>query len=166
MNKETWRTIAGVVALVLWISSLVLPAVTLCSPPGSSIESWPGGFVLIFGWLGPTEGQFGWYANLTMLWMSLRLIFRYRAGLAPGLIGLCLALTSFSWTGIRGDGPPATICQHNSGFFVWIVCAVFLCAFALVERFLSGATTKNPVEALPLSDNDSTPPHHSESDVA
>ena len=165
MNRSVWRRVAGVVALVLWISSLILPAVTECSDGRFWPE--PGWSILLLGWLGPLIGQFGWFANLTMLWVTFRLIFQYPAGFLPGVLGFALALTSFFWTGTpgTGDGPTGTICQHNSGFYVWMACAALLCTMVFFELIPTRSTAKDPIEASPPSDNNDANPLRSENDA-
>ena len=122
-----YRTVVGTTALLLWLGSLAAPAITMCP----SI-SWPGWHLLFLGWLGPLILQFGWFANPVMLWAIRRLLFLEPAGIMLSLLGLFLALSSFSWKGISGDSP-AFICQHDYGFFAWIACAVLLSVASFVE---------------------------------
>ena len=141
MTATSYRQMVGAVALVLWASSLMLPAVTMCPD-----IVWPGWHVAFVGPLGLIIGQFGWYANPFLLWISLRLLFQYRAGVTGGLICLVLALSSFLWTGIPGFQTPAIICERNIGFYVWIASAVLLAAAAFIEKFLDPAKREMSIE--------------------
>ena len=149
MTATSYRQMVGAVALVLWASSLMLPAVTMCPD-----IVWPGWHVVLLGPLGLIIGQFGWYANPLLLWMSLRLLFRYRAGVAGGLVCLALALTSFLWTGIHGFDKPAIICERNIGFYAWIATAVLLAVAAFVEKLFGPSRGQMPLDSRPSTTTD------------
>ena len=63
IDVSAYRQLVGVVALMIWITSLALPVETDCG-----YHPIKGYLVLETGWLGPLGGQFGWYANPFMLW--------------------------------------------------------------------------------------------------
>jgi hypothetical protein len=125
------RPMIGAIALLIWIASLALPVETDC---GSSYAN-QGYIILGFGWLGPFDLQFGWFANPFMLWVIGRLLFDRRPGIIPAIVGLGLALTALAWkTTPRGDAPGNdTICAWHAGFYLWIACAALLALVALIE---------------------------------
>jgi hypothetical protein len=121
----------GIIALLIWIASLALPVETDCGDPHAA----QGYVVFSFGWLGPFDLQFGWFANPLMLWVIVRLLFNRRPGIIPAFGGLGLALSALAWkTTPRGDAPGVdTICARHSGFYLWIACAVLLAVVTLIE---------------------------------
>jgi hypothetical protein len=124
-----YRRLAGIVAILIWIASLALPAETECgfSHPNS------GYLILLSGWLGPLAGQFGWYANLFMVWTIGRLLANKRPGIIPAIIGLGLALSALAWKTTPTDTGYTTMCERHSGFYAWIACAVLLAFVALAD---------------------------------
>jgi hypothetical protein len=128
MDVSTYRQLFGVIALLIWAASLALPVETDC-------DSLPikGYVVLETGWLGPLGGQFGWYANLFMLWTIGQMLFDRPPGGIPTIIGLGLALSALTWERLPSDAGYSTLCQRHVGFYTWIACAVLLAFFALAE---------------------------------
>jgi hypothetical protein len=129
MDVSTYRQLFGVVALLIWITSLALPVETDCGFQNANA----GYLILLTGWLGPLGGQFGWYANPFMLWAIGRLLFNKRPGVIPAIISLGLALSALAWKTTPTDNGYNTICNRHLGFYVWIACAVFLAIVALTE---------------------------------
>jgi hypothetical protein len=137
MDVSTYRQLFGVIALLIWIASLALPVETDC-------DSLPikGYLVLETGWLGPLGGQFGWYANIFMLWTTGQLLINKRPGAIPTSIGLGLALSALTWERLPSDAGYSTLCQRHVGFYTWIACAVLLAFFALAEWRSNKAATE------------------------
>jgi hypothetical protein len=44
-----------------------------------------------------------------------------------------LALSAFFWKTTPNDNGHSTMCQRNSGFYVWIACAAFLAFVVLID---------------------------------
>ena len=133
---DRYRRIIGIVVFGAWLASLALPIETEC---GSSYII-PGYLVGLIGWLGPLDGQFGWYANLFMLWQVGRLLLGRHAGIIGSLIALVLALNAFLWKTIPMDVGRSTMCERQPGFYVWIACAVLVAAVAVCDRLIFGNT--------------------------
>ncbi len=139
------RLLAGIFALGLWIISLALPVVLQChgyhfnGPPTPCVlNAAPdrGIWILLSGWLGLLIGQVSWYANPIILWQIIKLLFNRRPGFISTFIGVCLALTAFSWKNIPTDEGGvgfSMVLQHYPGFYIWIGCTVFLVVVAFVE---------------------------------
>jgi hypothetical protein len=122
------RPLVGVIALLIWIASLALPAETDCG-------SLPikGYLILESGWAGPLGGQFGWYANPFMLWTIGQLPLNMRPGVMPAIIGLVLALSAFTWERLPTDAGYSKLCERHVGFYIWIACAVLLGLVAFAD---------------------------------
>jgi hypothetical protein len=135
MITPSYRQIAGVGALALWADAMLLPALTICGKD-RLLHGWQ---IAEIGWLGPVDGQFGWFANLFMLWIIIRLMIRRPATLISGLMVLILALSSFSlhstslYSSIETGGGQIALCERNTGFYFWIACSVLLFVVALIE---------------------------------
>jgi hypothetical protein len=127
------RRVAGIIAAVLWIACLVLPALTFCGE--MPMRGWD---VLLIGAIGVAKGEFGWFANLYMLGMIACLITGRRVGISAGVIVLLFALSSFAFNSIMAvtDNGSQPVCQFGVGFYVWIACAVFLFVVAIVDQWL------------------------------
>jgi hypothetical protein len=135
MGAFKHRQLMGLIALLLWIASLVLPVETMCGSPHPA----QGYFILTFGWVGPLglggadwvnpSACFAWYANLFVVWTIGRLLFNKRVQIVPAAIGLALALSALTWRTER-DTP---LCGFHTGFYFWISCVVLLAVVALLE---------------------------------
>jgi hypothetical protein len=136
----TSRRIAGAVAPALWLASLTQTVTRSCAADG---EIYSGYTVLLLGGLGPLEMQFGWFANPLMLWTAGCLLFGRRAGLITASLSLVLALSSFTWTKQAYDNGYVDLCGHGLGFHLWIACAVFLFAIAVVELIMALASRRD-----------------------
>ena len=128
IDVSAYRQLVGVVALMIWITSLALPVETDCG-----YHPIKGYLVLETGWLGPLGGQFGWYANLFMLWTIGQMLFNKRPGGIPAIMGLGLALSALTWERLPSDAGYSTLCERHIGFYTWIACAAVLALFALAE---------------------------------
>ena len=134
----TLRRNAGLFALALWFASLTQPVIWPCGgtdffgryPPYKGFE------IMVTGWMGPLEGQVGWFANPLMIIVIGGLLLESRVGIWPALISLGLAASSFWWTSLSTEHEPRKLCEHGPGFYLWIACAVFLAATAIIERFM------------------------------
>jgi hypothetical protein len=120
------------VSLVCFASSLTMPAFYATNGPAD------GMYFLMFGWLGPLSGQFGWFANPLLLiahLLSLRGWFGKAA--ACGLFATLLALTSLSMTALYGGSDGSyPIVRSGSGVYLWILSHASACAgyaFTLVR---------------------------------
>jgi len=128
MDVSRYRPLLGVAALLIWIVSLALPVETDCG--GLPIK---GYLVLETGWLGPLGGQFGWYANLCMLWTIGQLLLNKRPEMTPAVVGAALALSALTWWRLPSDAGYSVLCERHAGFYTWIACAVLLALVALAE---------------------------------
>ena len=129
MGTFNYRQLLGAIALLMWIASLALPVETDC---GFSYAD-RGYIILEVGWMGVLVLQLGWFANPFMLWVMSRLLFDRRPGMIPAIIGLGLALSALAWKTTPNDRGYNTICARHAGFYLWIACAAFLAAVALIE---------------------------------
>jgi hypothetical protein len=130
----SYRRIVGLIALALWLGSLLLPAVTLHGGIGRQTETDPGYVILLIGWLGPLIGQFGWFANPFLLWMIALLLLERPVGMIPGLIVLGLAMHSFWWMEMPLDAELMHVTERHAGFYLWIGCAVLLGTISICKR--------------------------------
>lgn len=114
MSVERWLLVA---ATLLWGASLALPAVRVTSGPSLS-----GYEMLEQGMSAWRDGVLAWYANPALL---AALVFgwlrRFRWMLTAALIGLALALSSFSAGAFaESAGRSVPPFQFVSGFYVWL----------------------------------------------
>ncbi len=121
----------GYATALLYLLSLLLPAAGWGNePPG------PGWGMLVIGWLGFLNGQFGWFANLGFL-MSWALVRGRRppngALLVFVLILIVLpALQTFAWHEVQTD--TGTFPAHvGPGYVLWLA-ALFIQAGWLIGR--------------------------------
>src|SRR5262245_52802043 len=76
--------------VIIFVVGVNLPTVLY-----SDQRQWSNGLhLLLIGWLGPVEGQFGWYANLAIGWTVIILLLGRQPPLIVCLIGAALAVST------------------------------------------------------------------------
>jgi hypothetical protein len=128
------RRSVALAVLVLFLVSVNLPTVLYADQ-----RQWSNGFhLLLIGWLGPIEGQFGWYANLAMGWTLIILLLGRPPPLIVCVVGAALAVsTRFTLHEITTD-VSEPIQAFGPGFYLWIGCSVALLINAVVETAIAG----------------------------
>src|SRR4051794_24710622 len=107
--------------------------------------------LLLFGWLGPFEGRFGWYANPPFFagWFSFTIGVLARCDRRPARIGLCLVAaalaigsTALFARDYRVSGPHASadvaIVGYGVGLYAWFGSFLVLGAGCLAYEFAVG----------------------------
>ncbi len=121
--------VAGVLAVGLYAASLALPAAT-----GPGWEHTRGWDILLLGWMGPLELQFGWFANPLVAALATTLIAGRRVWAWPAAATAALALTSLTWREQMEDNGVTPI-HPEAGWIVWLMaCCLPLAARLLVRR--------------------------------
>lgn len=133
-RNSTW---IALVAAIVWLVSLGLPAVIAFEPSPDSIETIRGINILLTGWLGIFyTGNLAWFANVLFIWafVSLR---RGRPTLALSWFAVLLSLTTFWMLEFPADegGGKAWVFGYGWGALVWF-SALFLLGIAAAARNL------------------------------
>lgn len=138
--KQRRRTV-GIVALLLWLASLGLPAATFATP---GYEYVPGGLVaavwLLFGW---ALFQIGAYANLIFLPVVIIMIMGKRPWLVAVLLMVAAGWWSFTWPSFPDDVHTNEVQHFASGFYAW-QAALLLPLLELIWEWLSLRSSRNP----------------------
>jgi hypothetical protein len=106
---------------LLWCVSLALPAAMMGPNPD---HAYTGIIVLMLGWAGVFDGQFGWLANLTLPGVAvLSLIKRAPVGLRAfvAAVQIGLAINALFWNWVADEGgvrPP--IDGFGPGYYLWL----------------------------------------------
>ncbi|MEO6215656.1 MAG: hypothetical protein ABIO86_06475 [Sphingomonas sp.] len=134
-NRSARRWIGGTIAC-LWLLSLVLPAAGWGSGPGAMGRGWS---LLLIGWMGFINMQFGWFANVPFLLSMRAAIDRdrppTRAFLVAGVMIALPAIQTLGWTEVQTDSGrfPVVI---GPGYYLWLT-ALFAQSMWLISRALS-----------------------------
>ena len=122
--------------LVLFIASLFTPIISVsrnafmhleCANPNEA----SGWFFLLMGPLGVFAGQFGWFANPSMLLSILPLRKSLKSVFA--ILAMVLAATSLTLTYIPNDIEGNMVCGFKPGLYLWLACPVLLLVAALLK---------------------------------
>jgi hypothetical protein len=138
------RRLIGVVTLLLLAASLVLPAIQTQKDAGVAAE-WSAGFTFAaIGFLGPLEGQFGWFANPIILFLSGCLLLNRRAHWAVGAlaVGLVVSTRLFFFQGCADSCE--TVVGFGSGYYLWLASALLPMLAGIADR----AGAANSAEVL------------------
>ena len=138
MQRDVERKWIGGTIASVWLLSLVVPAAGWGHGPGAIGPGWS---LLLIGWLGIFNGQFGWFANLPFLLSMPAAIGRRQP---PTLLFLFASLAialpaiqTLGWTDVQTDSGrfPVAI---GPGYYLWLVAllaqAVWLFCRALSWR--------------------------------
>jgi hypothetical protein len=119
------RTPIFLVSIALFITSLFLVPYQISVPKDPTI----GLFLLLFGWLGPLDGIFAWYANplLFLAWNNFRRG-KTVAALQKAVGSAVLASTFLFHKTILIDegGGGATIVSRDLGYWLWLASPIAL----------------------------------------
>jgi hypothetical protein len=137
---EKWRRPLGGLMLLLWVTSLLTPAVQLCAvhsdmvPQFSRSGLWflASGVLAIFG-----IGPLGWLANPLMLVAAVILLGRHKPWLLLSVACLAFAVLGW-WQSYRTfdfDGGPYRHCGTGLGLWLWLASSVVPLALHGLERF-------------------------------
>jgi hypothetical protein len=134
MSISTFRCIA-LIPIALWLISLVVPAV------GGDNDVGMGWQVLLIGWLGILNAQFGWFANIAFVW-SIPIIMNVwqpssRAQVILSLSLVIPALQTLFWTEIHtheGNSPVIVLV----GYYFWLAAMLSQVVFLNAAKRSSG----------------------------
>lgn len=131
-GKTECRIWAAAVA-ALWTAACFLPSVAICGRDGTGPENWfANDTIVLFGWLGPLIGMFGWYANLTLVIGLTLLLLGRMPGLWLAAADLLLTLSAFVpdrlW---QHEGWSEPICAYGAGWWTWTAANLVFAAAAL-----------------------------------
>ncbi|MDO6415680.1 hypothetical protein Q4F19_14920 [Sphingomonas sp. BIUV-7] len=131
----------GAVPLALWLVSLVTPAAGWGKDPSPE----PGWMILLIGWAGIGNGQFGWFANLVFfasvpIGFGSRTLWRW-VGLAFSVLLVATSSQALHWREVHTpDGHFPVVL--GPGYHIWLAAmfgqAIWLVANARPWR-LSGS---------------------------
>ena len=107
----------GLLILLLWAISLILPVFTTCRPGSYYVE---GYVLLMFGWYGLSVGAPAWIANLFIVAIGGVLALGRRPWMLLGI--LCAAFTACAlwFTDWYSYGGAMPICHYYAGYWLWI----------------------------------------------
>jgi hypothetical protein len=108
----------GLLILVLWAASLLLPVFTTCRPGFYHVE---GYWLLLLGYYGLSVNEPGWIANLFMVAIGGVLVLGRRPWMWLGI--LCAAFTASAWwfTDWYSYDSVLPICHYHTGYWLWLV---------------------------------------------
>lgn len=154
MVFERFGRSASAAMILFWAASLFLPAVRYCAVnPGMAPQTtWDYGMKLfLFGWAGPVEGLFGWFANPTLLLAAVAIASRERPWTWLSLAPMFFAATALAQSGfIRDfDAGPYRACGWGGGFWLWVSACAIPAALQLWDWSRRGARRPLPGERLP-----------------
>jgi hypothetical protein len=120
----------------IFVASLFEPAVSTIENPskhfdGSDIHELAGWRFLLFGPLGILIWQFGWFANLLMLFSALPL--KRSLKLAFAALAIPLAASSVTLTYIPVLDVKYAVRGARLGFYLWLACPVLLLLAAFLK---------------------------------
>lgn len=125
-------------SIALFISSLFLVPIQT----SANKEPVIGLFLLLWGWLGPLDAVFAWYAN-PLLFLAWRNYWRGETNLAfrKGIFSAVLASTYLLHKSVLLDegGGRAMIVSYNLGYWLWLASPIALlvaCALSNKGRLL------------------------------
>jgi hypothetical protein len=139
MRDEAWKVIrlrktVALIASLLWLGSLALPALTMRPSVEQSYAPLYGYGVLASGYFYIFAGQFGWLANWVLLLMLIGMSFDALSDRALRWWGIALALLSLDTLDlvVRADyyGHPGLL----PGYYVWMAANLGAAIVALVPK--------------------------------
>jgi hypothetical protein len=108
--------------LVLWLASLVFPAVTTGPRPGDVAF---GLHILGTGWIGILIYQFGWLANVVFLLILVQLYGRHGHNIFDVSLALAMVIPvtqALMWRKIQSGGP--AIQSFGPGYYFWLAAMI------------------------------------------
>jgi hypothetical protein len=129
------RPTVGMIALALLAAALFLPALETQNDlrfPGE----WAAGFnFAAIGFLGPLEGEFGWYANPILVFLIARLLKNRITHWLLGALAVFLIVSTRLFFGEGCADSCEDVVGFGPGYYLWLVSAVLLTLVALADRF-------------------------------
>jgi hypothetical protein len=139
--KFSLSRIAGIVILLMWAVSLVLPVFTTCRPGYDHVGGW---FLLGFGWMGVMMLQPAWFANWLIVIIATILLAERRAPIWLGIVTAIVAGAAWFFTAWYDDTGDVPICHYHAGFWLWLATAVAaLLATFLPRRYAVQSTSRS-----------------------
>ncbi|WP_158625186.1 hypothetical protein [Corallococcus terminator] len=147
------RLLAALAASGFFIIACVMPAMTVAAVGTTSREREMSGLeILLTGWMGAVEMNFGWYANpLLGVALLLLLIGKDRPTLWVGTSAALVGLSSLTWfvhplPSYDGGASVNELLYPSVGFFCWMIslCIAPLTALELASRSKASVPTPAP----------------------
>ena len=120
---------AGIVILLMWAVSLVLPVFSTCRSGYDHVGGW---FLLGFGWMGAMVLQPAWFANWLIVIIAAILLAERRAPIWLGVLTALVAGGAWFFTDWYDDTGNVPICHYHAGYWLWFATA----DVALLATFL------------------------------
>ncbi len=139
--NSTWvRVVLVLISVALFLIACLSPALVFTGVNGQEVM--PGFWILAIGWLGPSFGQFAWFANPVLFLSMLALLFRKRvAAFVLALVSLAIAantwlLFSQPIPADEGGVNQLTLQHLHFGFYFWIASMLVVGFAALLLRLM------------------------------
>jgi len=113
-------------ALVTYAASLYLLGFQ------THLENWYGWRILVFGSLSLLTGCFAWLANVCAI-VAVLVWRARRSPVVTALVGLILALTSYSFRGVPSDNSIDRVESWGPGFYCWLAAMLLLFVASLMR---------------------------------
>ncbi|RYD48331.1 MAG: hypothetical protein EOP60_15880 [Sphingomonadales bacterium] len=129
---------AGLVAGLLWLASLWLPAISLAARHADmDLQAFEqnGWWLLTAGWVGIFSGQPAWLANLLVIGLVPTLLMGKQPPWWVSLACAALSLLSLALPGttIHFDGGPYRVVAFDIGYWLWLLAAQIPALLMLTE---------------------------------
>ena len=124
-----FRIVLVLLWTVLWCASLALPVVF----------DWRGITVLVWGWFGISNGQFGWIANLTFPCIALFTLVKgtwVAARLSAAGVQIGLAVNALFWNWVADEAGVHAIKAFGAGYYLWLGVMIGSAVVLLAVTFL------------------------------
>lgn len=131
------KRIVAVTCLTLWFWSLSLPVTLL-----SGNDTMNGLLVLQIGWLGPLAAEFGWFGNISLMILLIRMLWARkptRLDLALAGASVAAAIDAMFWREMYFDSGSKPIQAFGAGYYVWLSAILIPSLWTIWRRFQSKA---------------------------
>ncbi|XXF79349.1 hypothetical protein P2318_06240 [Myxococcaceae bacterium GXIMD 01537] len=131
---------AAIASLVLFIIACATPAMVCFKTSSGGDETMFGFVLLLLGWLGVVDMNFGWFANpplaLALLFLALR---KFTVSAVLSGLALLIALSSLSWyihpmSADEGGVGRLILKYPHVGFFCWVGSILVVLGASLTLR--------------------------------
>jgi hypothetical protein len=129
--KNSMSRYAGILILVMWVASLILPVFSTCRAGYDHVGGW---FMLMMGWMGVIVLQPAWFANLLMLVIAGLLLARGHAPVWLGVLTVIIAAPAWLFKEMTDDTGAVPICHYHAGYWLWFATAVVALLATFIPR--------------------------------
>jgi hypothetical protein len=140
-SLNEWKIFA--IPLMLFLGSLLAPAVMLTGYARPPVEEWePGWVMFLYGPLGLLDGQVGWFANPLMLAAVLLGKHKRAATILASLaIFLATSVTSITFNTVPAKVSHLVVIRFGLGYYLWLASSIsLLVVMRLSFRTISGVS--------------------------